>query len=78
VGRLGCRRVRAETRETLALAGKTILFSLGGLLVVAALVDLVVGGLSWTAAGVLATGLVLAGLPLGFALRDALRHAQKR
>jgi hypothetical protein len=68
--------VRAETKETLLLGAKTVLFSLGGLLVVASLVDLVVTGPNWTAAGVLALGLLLAGPPLGLAFRDALRHAR--
>lgn len=70
--------MRAETKENLLLAAKTVLFSLGGLLIVAALVDLIVSGPNWTAVGVLALGLLLAGPPLGFAFRDALRHAQKR
>jgi hypothetical protein len=69
--------VHPALKENLALAAKTVLFSLGGLLLVAALVDLVVSGPTWQGVAVLAAGALFAGLPFGFALRDALRHARR-
>ena len=68
----------APMREGLAFLAKTILFVLGFILVVAALVQLSVGGIGLQALGVLALGLALAGPPLGFALRDALREARRK
>lgn len=69
--------MRQETVEWLLLIGKSVLFVLGGILVMASLVDLVVDGPSVLAFGVLALGLLLALPPLGFAFRDALREARK-
>jgi hypothetical protein len=70
-------RVRQEVKEWLWLTLKTLLLIVGGILVLAALVDLVVAGLSWLAVGILALGLALALPPLAFAFRDAYREARK-
>lgn len=69
--------MREETRDWLFLTGKTLLLVGGGILVVAALVELVVGGPSALALGVLAAGLLLAVPPLALAFRDAVREARK-
>jgi hypothetical protein len=81
--------VRQETKDWLALIGKSILLVLGGILVLAALVDLAVGEPAFRRGeGALATfeqspalvlllGLALALPPLGLAFRDALREARK-
>lgn len=70
--------MRPETKDGLLLAGKTVALVLGGILVMAGLVDLIVTGLTWEGALVLLVGLLLTGLPVGFAFRDALRHARRR
>lgn len=56
------------------LVGKSILLVIGGILAVAALVELSVGGWSVKAAAYLVVGLVLVGYPLGTAFRDAIRR----
>lgn len=76
-GRRVCRRMRQEAKEWLLLVGKSILLVVGGILVVAALVELFVGGFSLLVLGVLAMGLALAVPPLAFAWLDALREARK-
>lgn len=81
--------MREEVRDWIFLIGKTLLFVVGGLLVVAALVELAVGG-PWFVRGetatetfeksaglVLLAGLLLAIPPLAFAFRDAWREARK-
>lgn len=62
-----------EVRDRFALVGKSILVILGGILVSAAAVDLIVAGWSLRAAGTLGVGLLFAGVPLGLAFRDAVR-----
>lgn len=81
--------MRQDTKEWLALIGKSLLFVLGGLLVLAALVDLSVGEPAFargenaldtfegSPALVLLLGLALALPPLGLAFRDAVREARK-
>lgn len=69
--------MRQETKEWLLLMGKSILLILGGILTVAALVDLAVVGPNARALLVLAVGLLLAVPPLAFAFRDSLREAHK-
>lgn len=69
--------MRAELKEWLWLAAKTLAMVFGGILVLAALVDLVVDGFSWETAGVLAIGLAVAIPPLAFAFRDAVGEAKK-
>lgn len=69
--------MQAETKEWLLLTGKTLLLIVGGVLTVAALVELIVDGYSHVAAIVLAAGLALAVPPVGFAFRDAVREARK-
>lgn len=69
--------MRAEVKEWLFLMGKTLLLVVGGVLLAAALVELIVGGFSWLALGILALGLALAVPPLAFAFRDAVREARK-
>lgn len=70
--------MRQETKETLALWGKSLLMILGGILVSAATVDLVVTGFTPRGLAYLVAGLALAGLPLGLAFRDAVRHGRER
>lgn len=65
-------------REGLLFVGKTLLFLVGAVFVIAALVELSVAGPSARGILSLAFGLLLAGPPLGFAVRDALRHARRR
>ncbi len=69
--------MREAVRDWLSLMVKSALLILGGVLIVAGLVDLVVVGINARAATVLAIGLLLAVPPLGFAFRDALREARK-
>lgn len=82
--------MREDLRDWLVLMGKSVLFVFGGLLVVAALVELAVGG-PWFVRGetlsqtfeksaglVLLFGLALCLPPLAFAFRDALKEARKR
>lgn len=69
--------MRAETKEWLALLGKTLLLIVGGILVVAATLELYAAGPSLRAFLVLAAGLALALPPLAFAYRDAVREARK-
>ena len=68
--------MRAGVKDGLFLAGKTVLVLLGGILVSAATVDLAVEGFGVQAAIYLLAGLLLAGVPLGLAFRDAARHAR--
>lgn len=71
--------VRDETRDWLLLMGKSALMVVGGILVMAGLVDLVVlKGRTPRGFVVLALGLLLAVPPLAFAFRDALRDARRR
>lgn len=65
--------MRPETKDALALAGKSVLVVLGGVLVSAAAVDLAVDGWSGQAGAYLAVGLLLAGAPLALAFRSSLR-----
>lgn len=69
--------MRAEVRDWLLLMGKSALLVVGGILVVAALVDLVVVGWNLRATLVLLLGLALAVPPLAFAFLDALKQAKK-
>lgn len=69
--------MRAEVRDWLLLMGKSVLLVVGGILVVAALVDLVVVGWNLRATLVLLLGLALAVPPLAFAFLDALKQAKK-
>lgn len=59
------------------LVGKSILLVLGGILAIAALVELSVGGWSVKAAIYLVVGLALVGYPLGTSFRDAIRRPVK-
>lgn len=70
-------RMREEVRDWLLLMGKSVLFVIGGVLVMAGAVDLVVDGFGWLAFGVLLLGLLLAVPPLAFAFGDALREARR-
>lgn len=69
--------MRAEVRDWILLLGKSVLVVVGGILVVAALVDLVVAGPSVRTLVVLAVGLAFAVPPMAFAFRDALAEARK-
>ena len=69
--------MRAEVKDWIFLMGKSVLLVLGGILVVAALVDIAVIGWNLRATLVLLVGLVLSVPPLAFAFRDALREARK-
>ena len=68
--------MRAETKETFATLGRTLLFVVGFFLFVIGLLDLVVTGPAARAIVALLLGALLAGTPLGLALRDALRAAR--
>ncbi len=81
--------MRQELREWFALAGKTLLMIVGGILSIAALLQIIVTG-DWFVRGdgfvdtfqksaglVLLLGLLLAVPPLAFAFRDALHEARK-
>ena len=65
--------MRPETREHLALVGKSVLVVLGGILASAGLVDVVVDGAGVENVAYLVAGLLLAGVPLLFAFRSAAR-----
>lgn len=69
--------VRQDLKDWLVLMGKSVLFVLGGVLMLAGLVDLVVDGFSLLALGILLLGLALGVPPLALAFRDALREARK-
>lgn len=69
--------MRPETKEWLALMGKTLLLVVGGVVAVAALVDLVVAGWTLVAAAYLLAGLLLCIPPIAFAFRDAVRAARR-
>ena len=69
--------MRPEARDWLFLIGKSILVILGGILGVAALVDLAVSGPNQRAFLVLAVGTLLGVPPLALAFRDAVREAKK-
>jgi hypothetical protein len=69
--------VREDLKDWLLLMGKSVLFVLGGILVVAGLVDLVVAGLNLRAGLVLLAGLLLGVPPLALAFRDAVRAARR-
>jgi hypothetical protein len=69
--------VREATRDNLVLVGKSLVFVLGGVMVVSALVELGVAGWSLRAGAFLAAGLALCGTPLALAFRDAVRAARK-
>ena len=66
-----------DRRDWLFLMGKSLLVILGGVLLTAGLVDLVVDGYSHLSAGILTLGLLLAVPPMALAFRDALREARK-
>lgn len=66
-----------ERLDWLFLIGKTLLVIVGGILFVAGLVDLVVIGPTLQGTGVLFLGLALAGPPIAFAFRDAVKEAKK-
>ena len=70
-------RGMGEVRDWVFLLGKSFLVIVGGILIVAALVDFVVVGWSLLAVAVLLTGLALAVPPMALAYRDALREARK-
>lgn len=72
------RPVREEVREWLLLMGKSVVFVVGGVLVMAGAVDLAVDGPGWLAAGVLLVGLLFTVPFLYFAFRDAVRDARSR
>ncbi|HET6403829.1 MAG TPA: hypothetical protein VFH78_04225 [Candidatus Thermoplasmatota archaeon] len=69
--------MREDVKDWLFLLGKSFLLIVGGILSVAALVDISVIGWNRRAALVLLAGLALAVPPLAFAFRDALREAKK-
>src|SRR5438094_160183 len=69
--------MRPEMKDNLLLVGKSILLALGGLIAVAATVELVVGGPSARAFEYLLVGLALAVPPLAFAFRDAVRAGRR-
>lgn len=69
--------MREDQKDWLLLMGKSMLFVLGGVLVVAGLVDLVVAGPNLRAGSVLAVGLLLSVPPLALAFRDAVRAARR-
>jgi hypothetical protein len=69
--------VRETTRDNLTLVGKSLAFVLGGIMVVSSVVELGVGGWSLRAAGFLGAGLLLCGVPLLLAFRDAVRAARR-
>lgn len=82
--------MRESVKEWIFLMGKTLLVIIGGLLTLAALVELSVGG-PWFVRGstpvetfeksaglVLLAGLLLAVPPIALSFRDAVRDARKR
>lgn len=69
--------MRETTRDNLALVGKSLVFVLGGVMVVSSIVELGVAGWSLRAAGFLGAGLLLCGVPLVIAFRDAARAARR-
>lgn len=69
--------MREEVRDWLFLMGKSLLLIVGGILTVAALVDLSVIGWNTRAVLVLLAGLALALPPLALAFRDAVKEAKK-
>lgn len=70
--------MRQETKDNLALAGKSLLVIVGGLLVVAATVDLVVGGPRLRDLAYLLVGLLLSVPPVAFAFLDALKAGRRQ
>jgi hypothetical protein len=69
--------VRAETKDNLALVGKSALFVIGGVLAISAIVQLNVSGWEGRAALYLVVGLAMMLPPLALAFRDAVRQAHK-
>ncbi|MFA5860393.1 MAG: hypothetical protein WDA16_01730 [Candidatus Thermoplasmatota archaeon] len=69
--------MRAETKESIALVGKSVLLVLGGTISVAALVELGVGGPGVRAFVYLVAGLALAIPPLALSFRDAVRAKRR-
>ena len=69
--------MQEAARDSLALVGKSVVFVLGGVMVVSALVEVAVAGWSLRAGGFLIVGLALCGAPLALAFRDAVRAARK-
>lgn len=69
--------MQEATRDNLLLVGKSLLFVLGGVMVVSAVVELGVAGWSLRAGGFLVVGLALCGTPLALAFRDAVRAARR-
>lgn len=69
--------MREDVRDWILLMGKSILMVVGGILVLAGLVDLIVERGSLRGAVALLVGLLLAVPPLAFAFRDAAREARK-
>lgn len=68
---------RQEIVDWILLMGKSVLLVVGGILVVAGLVDLVVAGWNLRAGIVLLVGLALAVPPLAFAFRDAVAATRR-
>lgn len=64
---------RREIRDYLVLMAKSVLVILGGILIMAGLVDLVVDGPDGRNLGALGVGLLLAVPPVAFAFREAVR-----
>jgi len=69
--------VRQETKDNLALAGKSVLVIVGGLLVVASTVDLLVAGPRLRDFASLLVGLLLCVPPLALAFADAVKHGRR-
>lgn len=70
--------MRQGVRDGILLVLKTISVILGAILLMAALVDLVVTGITQRGLIVLVVGLAMVGLPVAFAFRDALKHGRRR
>lgn len=69
--------VHQETKDMLLLVGKSILLALGGLVAVAAVVDIRVDGPGRRNLVALVVGLSMAVPPLALAFRDAVRHGKR-
>lgn len=69
--------MRADQKENLVLVGKSLLLVIGGIVALAAIVELKVGGPSLRALAYLLVGLALALPPLVLAFRDAARSKRR-
>lgn len=69
--------MRAETKDNLLLAGKSVLVIVGCIVTIAATVDLVVGGPRLRDLAYLLVGLLLVVPPVALAFRDAVRHGRQ-